>query len=75
MTQKERLVIDRFENYMYENEPTSAFVQEILQKLLDTMCAGSAEYWAEKGGISAHQVRRTCDKLNINGLNIYLKAF
>lgn len=74
MTEKERLTIEKYEAFLYNNEISDAFLVSIMKLTLKRMCAGSAAYLSAKYKISTQYINRKCNKIEACGLTIYTSA-
>jgi hypothetical protein len=71
MTEREKLIADKFETLITENDLSKDFLVSIIKLAMSSGKIGSAEYQAQEEGYNSIYVRRAFKRQTINGINFF----
>lgn len=75
MTEKERIILDRYDKFLLENQASDSFLVAIMQLTLDYTNSGSISHLKRLHECSHQHIYKHAVKNTINGINIYTKSF
>ena len=75
MTEKEQLILERYDKFLLENKASIPFMVAIMQLTLDYTNSGSIFHLKSMNNCSHQHIYKHSVKNTINGVNIYTKQF